>query len=1009
MMSAQKPTIAAVPLPTKTAATPVAPVPVPRAASGLANAFADSEPAPIGGFSGMFSDGPAQLPALGSLPPIPLQSGTSVPTPPTTLPLTASAATPPSVAAVPLVATAQTPTSLPAPPTAVAPPTATGGLKMVPVPAPKAVAPIKPGTSTNPSDYGTAGLPLDVAAATGQIGSAMFGSPSKSGDTELEAPLPAGQSQAQAPAPTGRVVEVPNLKTLHPAARAIYAERGLTPVEATPSDTATQTAPTSMRMPGNESSPFGVVGIQATGVGASLAKMLFGFFEGAMFEQPVTGAEEAETYLELVTTSDFDNWGLLDESQRAMIAYCLTVVAAESYVRLAQVRALVDGNDPIGFTISAETDAEVEARLESLRGPEPPLSVVVGISVPSARDEVEQIFADDTEYVALIDEFGDGAEDDFEDDGPDEGESSKANANAVGLAQAFADEPGPVVEKVPTTSTGVKLTDGGVRPYVEAYYATKKGDSEKQGKLARKLGLPMKFDIRRYAEAQPQVKAQIVNEGVNSLIKLGLKGPQAPAPAEASPEKPNVEAQMALMRQACNNSGVGCVAKRASHRQSKAQCFDNKCPCKGRCQQFVPPKSDGPEGGQPEAVAAGPEGVTSDGAGTAVPSAAPVGGGAATPPAGAFPVEFATEQMARDYVNNRVRKMRCARPTCGKVAYDHVACSGPLYSGVKGGDCDLFTPQAVEADEYANVMRVARALDMSITRRPEGGEGQQSAPTKSADSGPEEGGAAVVGRSGEATGPSGVAGGGGGGLGQQASVAGNRGRVLPPPVRLGRTGAEVTGGAGAGGVQVVEGPPNFGPSILDQFLTPRPDNFDSTGPADKAGEAEGPDGGDAVVSGQSGPDWKTIGEALILTPPPEEIEQGVFVKPNAPTDAETISRRLEITGRLMAWWGKMTKGANGEALNFDTASYRRGLAAMELTAQIERYATAHLRKARSPSDEELVAACTRAASAYLNVFKPFDGPDTDFGTYMQACEVTGLDPGTPWPEVEKALQDKVPF
>lgn len=125
------------------------------------------------------------------------------------------------------------------------------------------------------------------------------------------------------------------------------------------------------------------------------------------------------------------------------------------------------------------------------------------------------------------------------------------------------------------------------------------------------------------------------------------------------------------------------------------------------------------------------------------------------------------------------------------------------------------------------------------------------------------------------------------------------------------------------------------------------------------------------------------------------MTEGLFRRADAATEAESLRRREEITGRLVAWWKKMTEG---QALHI-TTSYRRGLAAMELTAQIERYASAHTKIPRPP-DEELVGACTRAATAYLNTFKPLpEGtPDADFGDYMEACELGGIDVGTPLSE-----------
>lgn len=88
--------------------------------------------------------------------------------------------------------------------------------------------------------------------------------------------------------------------------------------------------------------------------------------------------------------------------------------------------------------------------------------------------------------------------------------------------------------------------------------------------------------------------------------------------------------------------------------------------------------------------------------------------------------------------------------------------------------------------------------------------------------------------------------------------------------------------------------------------------------------------------------------------------------------------------------------SGAKPLNYGTTSYRRGLGAMELTAQIERYALAHAKVPR-PSDDELVAVCTKAATQYLNAFKPLpEGqPDTTFWAYVEACLTWDIAIGTP--------------
>jgi hypothetical protein len=155
--------------------------------------------------------------------------------------------------------------------------------------------------------------------------------------------------------------------------------------------------------------------------------------------------------------------------------------------------------------------------------------------------------------------------------------------------------------------------------------------------------------------------------------------------------------------------------------------------------------------------------------------------------------------------------------------------------------------------------------------------------------------------------------------------------------------------------------------------------------------------------------------------PPEELAQieGASDWWPVPTelefDAETVHRRDEVVGRMLAWWWKATHielqqgpdaqsilALNGAYYDLKSSSYRTILAAMELSAQIERYATAHKFVGMSPPDAELIQMVTKAAITYLEAHKPA-ALDTDFVSYMDACETWGIEVGTPWAEISAAI------
>lgn len=125
-----------------------------------------------------------------------------------------------------------------------------------------------------------------------------------------------------------------------------------------------------------------------------------------------------------------------------------------------------------------------------------------------------------------------------------------------------------------------------------------------------------------------------------------------------------------------------------------------------------------------------------------------------------------------------------------------------------------------------------------------------------------------------------------------------------------------------------------------------------------------------------------------------------WLVPTLEPDPEADKRRGVIVGRLLAWWPKAVPAVKG--VRFPSASYRKVLAAMELSAQVERYATAHKFAGMSPPDEELVAQVQKAAMAYLLAHVPQD-IDADFVTYRDACDTWGIEVGTPWAEIKAAL------
>jgi hypothetical protein len=138
-----------------------------------------------------------------------------------------------------------------------------------------------------------------------------------------------------------------------------------------------------------------------------------------------------------------------------------------------------------------------------------------------------------------------------------------------------------------------------------------------------------------------------------------------------------------------------------------------------------------------------------------------------------------------------------------------------------------------------------------------------------------------------------------------------------------------------------------------------------------------------------------------------------FLGATSEPDANSISteRRDAMLARFEAWWEKSIHVEVGgqtvlrEDIDLNSRSYRVVLAARELWAQLERYATAHRKGAAAPPDEEMIPLVFKAVVAYFDAHRPLPAGqvDVDWATYAEFCETWNIEVGPPYHELLAAM------
>lgn len=141
-----------------------------------------------------------------------------------------------------------------------------------------------------------------------------------------------------------------------------------------------------------------------------------------------------------------------------------------------------------------------------------------------------------------------------------------------------------------------------------------------------------------------------------------------------------------------------------------------------------------------------------------------------------------------------------------------------------------------------------------------------------------------------------------------------------------------------------------------------------------------------------------------------------FVRPFSPIDyywprpdalcyeEETCARREYMTGRIMHFIHSSVERnrEKGVEINPASESYRKTLAAQELTMAIELYSENY--KHENDNDDDLIGKCKYWASEYIKAMCPIpameriNGPkdmiDPDYLTYRRICTIWGIPNGT---------------
>jgi hypothetical protein len=929
------------------------------------------------------------------------------------------------------------------------------------------------------------------------------------------APTPVTPPAAQTPAPGSRGVQAsfPPKVIEKMLAGPGSGRRSTTPTPTPPAQSATSSSTgSSSSTSGPTSAPSNTSASIPTETGPSKTPEYDGTlagiveFDPALMDMAIADTEEAQLYLSFLGDPPDGSpgipWKQMTDKQKYTQRVCLEMLLREAEARLAQIGLIVVGAAPIGLSITfnetlppnAGPEQEVNAAIEAGHAAVVDSAMKVIGSVPSAVETavtgpatavpgitekesaeanralaqfdtpnpfegvshatLEVLLAPDTALeVEGFDEEVDEGDEILADD---EYEGSKTEAAGL-MARTAAEEPR---HKGPKTSTGVPLTEEGIRPYVEAYAAhVLKKNAAGQGDIEHKLGLEIgkAGQWKSYkSEDQQGVRERIVNDAIANLVKQG----QPKGEGGKSSQKGAAPDQMARMKMKCSNAAVGCDSPRHSHRNASGQCYEPRCPCKGRCETFVEP--GGPTGGKGTDDAGATTGAVSSG----VPAAP-------TPPqGGGFEGQHLFDEAANiewvmaggawaiayqgETVKNRLAALKMALGAfmcedCFAAASVH-----PGGTGVNPGaptTCKGFRPRNEEqARSWATLlvkyglMSERKGMAYGVPPKREGGSvpGPDGLGEGNVSAGPA--GNQVHGDGGTRPG-----GGVGDGLGATSEVA-VAGRVGGVPAGLVEAAAEP-------GVAPAR------PATIPGLPPPLPPR--DSGPADPYGaslhtagdgQARPGDGqaapapsqanGDAGVSEtEAGPaDEMTIQEVVdgIAWAGGYVYEGKVYVPADTaeldwwPIQIEldahehTVARREEAVARMVAWWNKAVfvkpptgprfdDGVINPALNLRSTSYRVVLAAKELSAQIERYARAWrtadggpigVPAGSVPDDIQagLLEKIRESAIAYFEAHKvtPEGEPDTDFVTYMEACVMWEIEVGTPWADIQRMLAERAP-